>query len=96
MYLNGKTGADQALDIELCTFGEFGKIRGPGGNGGLRPWARSPLRRGVRGPLKALGKFFICRCSEMHSPAFSEHLMEHYFHCKYIYTLFETFYISRI
>ena len=38
----------------------------------------------VRGPLKAPGKFFICRCSEMHSPAFSEQLMEHYFHCKYI------------
>ena len=35
---------------------------------------------GVLGP----GEFFICRCSEMHSPAFSEQLMEHYFHCKYI------------
>ena len=32
----------------------------------------------------APGKFFICRCSEMHSPAFSEQLMEHYFHCKFI------------
>ena len=38
------------------------------------------------GPGAALGpgEFFICRCSEMHSPAFSEQLMEHYFHCKYI------------
>ena len=48
------------------------------------PQARSTLRRGVRGPLKAPGKFFICRCSEMHSPAFSEQLMEHNFHCKFI------------
>ena len=46
--------------------------------------ARSSLRPGVRGPLKAPAIFFICRCSEMHSPAFSEQLMEHYFHCKYI------------
>ena len=30
------------------------------------------------------GNFFICRCSEMHSPAFSDQLMEHYFHCKHI------------
>ena len=48
------------------------------------PQARSTLRRGVRGPLKAPGKFSICKCSEMHSPAFSEQLMEHYFHCKFI------------
>ena len=39
---------------------------------------------GFRGPLKAPGNFFICRCSEMHSPAFSEQLTEHYFHCKFI------------
>ena len=64
-------------------------MRGRGGCSGLRllalaPQARSDLRRGVRGPLKAPGIFFICRCSEMHSPAFLEQLMEHYFHCIYI------------
>ena len=55
-------------------------MRGPGG----LARAPTPLRRGGPGAAVGPGEFFMCRCSEMHSPAFSEQLMEHYFHCKYI------------